>query len=40
MEEVNPSAMVSILNPVVLDSGRLELIFVDSPRVSGIFGYL
>ena len=39
MEVVNPSMMVSRLDLVVLDSARLVLIFVDSPRVSGILGY-
>ena len=40
MEVVNPSVMVSRLDLVVLDSAALELLFVDSPRVSGILGYL
>ena len=40
MEVVNPSMMVSRLDLVVLDSGGLELIFIDCPRVSGILGYL
>ena len=41
MEVVNPSVMVSRLDLVVLDSAVfLELIFVDSPRVYGILGYL
>ena len=40
MEVVNPSVMVSRLDLVVLDLWRLEMILVDSPRVSEIFGYL
>ena len=40
MEVVNPPVMVSRLDLVVLDLWQLELISVDSPRVSGILGYL
>ena len=35
MRMMNPSVMVSRLDLVVL-----ELIFIDSPRVCGILGYL
>ena len=40
MRKINASMMVSILDLVVLELAAAELCFVDSPRVSGIFGYL
>ena len=40
MEVVNPSVMVSRLDLVVLDTAVAGIDFVDSPRVSGILGYL
>ena len=40
MEVVNPSMTVSRLDLVVLDSAVTGIDFRDSPRVSGILGYL
>ena len=40
MRMMNPSVMVSRLDLVVLDSAAVGIDFVDSPRVSGILGYL
>ena len=40
MDMMNPSMMVFRLDLVVLELATAELIFVDSPRVSGILGYL
>ena len=40
MRMMNPSMMVSRLDPVVLELAQLELCFVDSPRVFEILGYL
>ena len=40
MRMMNPSVMVSRLDLVVLELAAAGLIFVDSPRVSGILGYL
>ena len=40
MNMMNPSVMVSRLDLVVLEFARLEMIFFDFRRVSGILGYL
>jgi hypothetical protein len=38
MRMMNPSVMVSRLDLVVLELAVAGIVFVDSPRVSGIFG--
>ena len=40
MRMMNPSVMVSRLDLVFWNLRRVELIFIDSLRVSGILGYL
>ena len=40
MRMMNPSVMVSRVGLWFLELAQLELIFADSPRVSGILGYL